>query len=426
MIQTGVGHCVLRSAVNGVNDQLIIPYDAVALRYWRIRHNLTTNTISFETSADGAIWTSRKTVTAGFALTALKFVLVAGAYGTGNAAPGAAIYNDFQFIPNPGIQGTPPPIFSDDFNDNSLDPAKWDANNLFSGFTASGVPVNETNQRLEIGPLLANAAGSNYRGIRSVNTYNFTNGYSYVDLIQAPSSTSSADAMFTIGSDVNNFYRLYVNGGSLIGLRKINGTKTTLFTIPYDTVNHRFLRICHDGPTGSVTFDTAPDNGGAPGAWVQRYSEAWNAAVALSAIIFEVKGGTSAETNAPGMVIFDNFAFGLNSSPPGSAPTVSGISPTSGPIAGGASVTISGTGFAAGATVTLGGSSATNVNVSSSTSITATMPAHAAGLVNVVVTNTDAQSGTLVNGYTYTSAPTVTGDSPTSGSTSGGTSATIS
>src|SRR5205085_1054377 len=232
--------------------------------------------------------------------------------------------------------------------------------------------------------------------------------------------------MFTIGSDVNNFYRLYVNAGSLIGLRKINGTKTTLFTIPYDTVNHRFLRIRHDGPTGSVTFDTAPDNGGAPGAWVQRYSEAWNAAVALSAIIFEVKGGTSAETNAPGMVIFDNFAFGLNSSPPGSAPTVSGISPTSGPIAGGASVTISGTGFAAGATVTLGGPSATNVNVSSSTSITATMPAHAAGLVNVVVTNTDAQSGTLVNGYTYTSAPTVTGVSPTSGSTSGGTSVTIS
>ena len=37
-----------------------------------------------------------------------------------------------------------------------------------------------------------------------------------------------------------------------------------------------------------------------------------------------------------------------------------------------------------------------------STSITATTPAHAAGAVNVVVTNTDAQSGTLTNGYTYT------------------------
>jgi hypothetical protein len=42
------------------------------------------------------------------------------------------------------------------------------------------------------------------------------------------------------------------------------------------------------------------------------------------------------------------------------------------------------------------------VTVVSSTSITATTPAHAAGAVSVVVTNTDAQSGTLTNGYTYT------------------------
>src|SRR4029077_17234158 len=47
---------------------------------------------------------------------------------------------------------------------------------------------------------------------------------------------------------------------------------------------------------------------------------------------------------------------------------------------------------------------ATAVNVVGSTSITATTPAHAAGAVNVVVTNTDAQSGTLTNGYTYTTS----------------------
>jgi len=41
------------------------------------------------------------------------------------------------------------------------------------------------------------------------------------------------------------------------------------------------------------------------------------------------------------------------------------------------------------------------VNVVSGTSITATTPAHAAGVVNVVVTNTDTKSGTLTNGFTY-------------------------
>jgi hypothetical protein len=44
------------------------------------------------------------------------------------------------------------------------------------------------------------------------------------------------------------------------------------------------------------------------------------------------------------------------------------------------------------------------VAVVSSTKITATTPAHAAGAVNVVVTNTDSKTGTLASGYTYTSA----------------------
>jgi hypothetical protein len=42
--------------------------------------------------------------------------------------------------------------------------------------------------------------------------------------------------------------------------------------------------------------------------------------------------------------------------------------------------------------------------VVNSTSITATTPAHAAGAVNVVVTNSDTQSGTLSNGYSYTTS----------------------
>jgi hypothetical protein len=295
------------------------------------------------------------------------------------------------------------PIVSDDFNDNSIDTAKW-SDNLFSGFTSGSVPINETNQRFEIGPLLQNTGGSNYRGVRSVNTYNFTNSYAYVDLVQAPASTTQGDAMFTIGINVDNYYRIYVSGGNLIGQKKIAGTKTTLFTIPYDSTNHRFLRIRHDA--GSMILDTAPNNSGAPGAWTQRYTEMWNTAVSLTAIIFELKGGTwQAEGNAAGKVIFDNFAFGSNTAPPANAPTVTSISPNNGLTTGGTSVTISGTNFVAGAIVSVGGTAATNVNVTNSTTITATTPAHSAGVVSVVVTNTDGQSGTLTNGYTYNEPP---------------------
>src|SRR5206468_109422 len=85
------------------------------------------------------------------------------------------------------------------------------------------------------------------------------------------------------------------------------------------------------------------------------------------------------------------------------APTVSAISPNSGTANGGTAATITGTGFLAGATVTLGGTAATAVTVVNSNSITLHEALPVSGTVNVVVTNTDAQSGTLTNGYTYTS-----------------------
>jgi hypothetical protein len=81
--------------------------------------------------------------------------------------------------------------------------------------------------------------------------------------------------------------------------------------------------------------------------------------------------------------------------------TVTSVSPVGGTIAGGSAVTINGTGFNAGATVTFGGSAATNVVVVSAIKITARTPAHAAGSVNVTVTNTDTSNGTLTNGYLY-------------------------
>ena len=79
------------------------------------------------------------------------------------------------------------------------------------------------------------------------------------------------------------------------------------------------------------------------------------------------------------------------------------IAPNNGTPAGGTSVTVTGTSFLPGATLSLGGTPATGLTVVSATSITATTPAHAAGAVNVAVTNPDGQTGTLANGYTYSS-----------------------
>ena len=86
------------------------------------------------------------------------------------------------------------------------------------------------------------------------------------------------------------------------------------------------------------------------------------------------------------------------------APSISTVAPSTGGAEGGTLVTITGSGFADGATVTFGGTAATSVVVASADLIRAVAPAHAAGVVDIVVTNDDSQAGALSGGFTYTAA----------------------
>jgi len=95
-----------------------------------------------------------------------------------------------------------------------------------------------------------------------------------------------------------------------------------------------------------------------------------------------------------------------------SAPTITDVSPASGPTAGSTAITITGTQFQDGATVTVGGTSATSIVVVSDTSITAMTPAGTAGAQDVVVTNPDAGTVTATGGFTYT-APVADPAAPT-------------
>ena len=89
-------------------------------------------------------------------------------------------------------------------------------------------------------------------------------------------------------------------------------------------------------------------------------------------------------------------------------PTVTGVSPNTGGIAGGTSVTITGTNFVTPATATFGGVAATSVVVVNATTITAVTPAHAAGAVDVVVQTCGfATSAPLPNGFTYQASTAV-------------------
>ena len=74
---------------------------------------------------------------------------------------------------------------------------------------------------------------------------------------------------------------------------------------------------------------------------------------------------------------------------PVTVPAVTTVAPASGPTSGGTSVVITGSGFlglSGASAVTFGGVNSTNYVVNSPTKITATAPAHTAGVVDVVVT----------------------------------------
>ncbi|HVC97418.1 MAG TPA: IPT/TIG domain-containing protein, partial [Pirellulales bacterium] len=125
-------------------------------------------------------------------------------------------------------------------------------------------------------------------------------------------------------------------------------------------------------------------------------------------------GGTSATGSQ------DQFTYSL------ATPVVSGVSPAAGPLGGGTTVTITGSGFTAASGVSFGVVAATNYTVNSSTSLSAVDPTHSAGLVDVTVTNAGGTSATSsADQFSYQAAPTVSGTSPNLGGTAGGTSVTI-
>jgi hypothetical protein len=128
------------------------------------------------------------------------------------------------------------------------------------------------------------------------------------------------------------------------------------------------------------------------------------------------------------------FRAAAQTPPTFAAPTISSLSPASGPETGGTAVAITGTNFAPGAAVVFSSAgitaTGTNCSVASATTINCLTPSLASGSANVTVTNVDGQTS-APSAFTYTaSTPFSTAVSPSitpgTGSTNGGTIVTIS
>ena len=128
-------------------------------------------------------------------------------------------------------------------------------------------------------------------------------------------------------------------------------------------------------------------------------------------------GGTSSVTGAG--------RFSYTAPPVGKAPTVTSLSVPAGPVRGGTVIVVGGTDFTGTTHATFGGTTA-GFTVLSSTQLRVTAPARPAGLVNVQVrTAAGLSPASAANAYSYEAIPTLTGASPASGPTTGGTLVTL-
>ncbi|MGD0069876.1 MAG: IPT/TIG domain-containing protein, partial [Streptosporangiaceae bacterium] len=113
-------------------------------------------------------------------------------------------------------------------------------------------------------------------------------------------------------------------------------------------------------------------------------------------VVVQTAGSSSATSAA------DQFFYG-------SAPTVTGLSVTSGPATGGTATTISGTGFTGATAVSFGGLPASSFTVVSDTKIQAVAPPAMPGTVDVdVVTPAGGSAQSPADQYTYSAAPAIT------------------
>jgi len=96
-------------------------------------------------------------------------------------------------------------------------------------------------------------------------------------------------------------------------------------------------------------------------------------------------------------------AIGDNVTVDASAPAIGSVAPACASSDGNVAIHIAGSGFASGATVTVGGAAATQVSVLNANAITATVPAGTVGTAVITVTNPNGSSAVYGNGFRYSS-----------------------
>ena len=232
------------------------------------------------------------------------------------------------------------------FTGNQIDQSSWNTGTNFLPGSAPGssqtsveqqaiganqsaasslVTVEQKNDQLHITPA-ANAAGFNYNGLVTAETFDLTTLVATVELVQP--AANGADTVFAVGRDSANWLAFVVSdaqggtpstasakssatrnssdaGAAGDALRlyfesTVGGAKSSV-NIPYDAQQHRFLRFRHDAGQDAVVLETSSDRA----TWTARHAAPRS--FEIMSLKAELGAGTDRPISQPGVAIFDNF-----------------------------------------------------------------------------------------------------------------------
>lgn len=155
-----------------------------------------------------------------------------------------------------------PSGFSDDF-DNGIIGSEWmfsaDPSARLGHFLSSlAVPVSESGGGLRIDESL-----NEYRanGLETVDSYDFTGATTSVEITTFPFSDGlryREGGLWLINQNFDG-YEIYVAGDTISFGTYLNNTSFDMTSLPFDPVNHKWLRIHHDVVLDQILFQAAPD-----------------------------------------------------------------------------------------------------------------------------------------------------------------------
>lgn len=237
-----------------------LTYDATAHAWMRIREE--TGSLYWETSADGLTWTTRRTETspAWVSDTTLQVQLICHRDG---GTPDYAEFDNFNITPPSVPAGTLLETITDTFTtDGAFDPAIWP-----DSYNSAGLPLPaQSGGRGQV------STDTGFSAYASAPSYTLASSYAFAEVIPPALGGASGDVycqllVVSSTSGTQLVFEVNVSNNSLVMANQVGFLDESPATLPYDSVEHAWLRIREDA--GTVYWDTSADGRD----WTNRHSD---------------------------------------------------------------------------------------------------------------------------------------------------------